>query len=254
MEIKRKPLQGVSNIIRFNLPYYLFATIAVITLFIIAVVFSIPVSNIASIIAWLALFTTVASLVVSIYVYDLSGLYKLSWLDDTDVKSSGSMVNINAGFDEFSGLLQHKYPAAQLAVWDFYNPEKHTEPSIQRARKYYGQYNGTLTVSTSSLPTSNASANAVFLMMAAHEIRDDDERILFFKELNRILVEDGRIIVTEHLRDTANFLAYNIGFMHFLSRSSWCNTFKEAGLIILNEIKITPFITTFVLTKNGIAS
>ncbi len=69
-----------------------------------------------------------------------------------------------------------------------------------------------------------------------------------------MLAKTGKIIVTEHLQDRANFLAYNIGFFHFHSRTTWLNTFQSAGLNVADEIKVTPFITTFILDKNGTAS
>ncbi|MFO0359283.1 MAG: methyltransferase, partial [Flavobacteriales bacterium] len=78
-----------------------------------------------------------------------------------------------------------------------------------------------------------------------------DERIVFFKELARVTNEDGRIIVTEHLRDLNNFLAYNIGSFHFLSKGNWLDIFERAGISLEKEIKITPFISTFILKKNG---
>jgi hypothetical protein len=91
----------------------------------------------------------------------------------------------------------------------------------------------------------------VFAFLSAHEIRDEQERVVFFKELGRIVKASGRIIVTEHLRDIPNFLAYNIGFLHFHSKTSWLNTFKESGLRIEKEIKNTTFISTFILVKDA---
>jgi hypothetical protein len=89
------------------------------------------------------------------------------------------------------------------------------------------------------------------LFLAAHEIRNDSERIIFFKELSRILTPEGKVIVTEHLRDIPNFLTYNIGFLHFHSKATWYKTFATAGLAVNKEIKTTPFISTFILTKYG---
>jgi type IV secretory pathway VirB4 component len=91
----------------------------------------------------------------------------------------------------------------------------------------------------------------VIAFLSVHEIRDQQERILFFQELERILTDHGKITVTEHLRDFPNFLAFNIGFFHFISRNSWIKVFEKANLIILEEIKTTPFITTFTLKKSG---
>lgn len=89
------------------------------------------------------------------------------------------------------------------------------------------------------------------MILSAHEIRNEIERIELFKELNRVIKLNGQIYVTEHLRDFPNFLAYNIGFFHFHTKSSWLKTFNDANLKIRQEIKLTPFISTFILYKNG---
>ena len=54
----------------------------------------------------------------------------------------------------------------------------------------------------------------LFLLLAAHEIRNDEERVNFFKQLKNVLSPAGKIIVVEHQRDIYNFMAYN--FPYFL--------------------------------------
>lgn len=76
----------------------------------------------------------------------------------------------------------------------------------------------------------------------------------FFNELKRILKPKGEIVITEHLRDVSNFLAYNIGFFHFYSKSTWLKIFKSAELNMQKEEKLTSFISTFTLSKNGTTS
>jgi hypothetical protein len=92
------------------------------------------------------------------------------------------------------------------------------------------------------------------LILAAHEIRNTSERIIFFKQLKDSLSENGKIIVVEHLRDWKNFLAYNFGFFHFFSKKEWKLTFTTAGLAMRSEKKITPFVSAFILEKNGTTS
>ena len=75
---------------------------------------------------------------------------------------------------------------------------------------------------------------------------------MFFTQLKKTLNDTGKIIVVEHLRDLNNFIAYNFGFFHFYSQSCWENVFKDAGLNKFDTFKITPFISAFILTKNGI--
>lgn len=250
----RKPFQGVINIIRFNWHFYIIA-FAVIAIAVISQNFlPATITIITSIFLLLAILSIIVSLIGSWYIYDYSNLYTLNWLDELNIGFNKELVNINAGFDETSDLLKEKYPDCNLLVFDFYDPSKHTEVSIERARKAYPAYPGTKTITTTHIPLKETSVDYIFLILAAHEIRNGEERKYFFKQLENILSPSGKIIVVEHQRDIYNFMAYNFGFFHFFSTAKWKKTFAGAALIIKKEFKITPFILAFVLTKNGTAS
>lgn len=238
MDVKRKAFQGLTNIFRFNWHFYLLACVA----------FPFLGFGFGMVLAILIL----SSLLVSYYIYDHSNLYALPWLENTEPQS---ILNINAGFDESSAILSQKFPSAALHICDFYNPKKHTEVSVKRARKAYPPNPNCIQVQTSHLPFSDHTFDTVIAMLAAHEIRSAEERAQFFLELNRVSKSGGRIYVTEHLRDFPNLLAYNIGFFHFLSKKSWLETFEAAHLQIEAVIHTTPFITTFILKRmNGNAA
>lgn len=253
MESVRKPFQGVGNIIRFNWHYYILSAIAISVLLMVKIQIS-ELSAFAIAIVFLIVIANLVSLLVSFYIYDCSPLYKLNWIEHSGTENCHSIVNITAGFDETSCLLKQKFPDANLTVLDFYDPKKHTEISIKRARKVYATFPNTMRIGTSDLPLEKECADQIFVILSAHEIRDDGERTIFFHELNRVTKTHGNIIVTEHLRDLPNFLAYNIGFFHFHSKHTWKNSFRKAGLTIAKEVKITPFITAFILQKNGTTS
>lgn len=248
MEVTRKPLQGVSNIIRFNWHFYLIAFIAFTLLYLFQS--SIPGQFKLFILAIsiVALLTIIISLVVSYYIYDFSNLYSLNWLPNSKFNK---VLNINAGFDETSQIIRGKFPNCELTICDFYDKEKHTEVSLKRARVAYPPVVGTIQVSTTNLPFNDNEFDYSLAILSAHEIRDKSERVQFFSELKRVTKPNGRIFVTEHLRDFTNFFAYTIGFFHFHSKSTWKETFTLADLSIERELKTTPFITTFMLKKNG---
>jgi hypothetical protein len=245
----RKPMQGVLNIIRFNWHYYVIAISGIAALLYVSTFLSPLLQILAIVIAFFTILSLLVSLVVSYYVYDRSNLYALNWLPASIPGSSPQMVNIHAGFDETSALLVNKYPGATLKVFDFYDPRLHTEVSIQRARKAYPAYPGTQSITTADVPLPVNAADHIFLILAAHEIRDDAERVHFFEQLRHALRADGRITVVEHLRDINNLLAYNVGGFHFLSRRTWQHTFSKAGLQVESELPLTPFIAVYTLTK-----
>ena len=248
MNRERQPFEGVWNIIRFNYHFYILSF--VVLMIIGCLYFLIPSEySVLIIMPFCAtLITTLNSLLVSFYIYDISDLYKLNWLEKIkQISSHSETINIHAGFDETSHLLAQKFPHSNLSVFDFYDAKKHTEVSIKRARKVYPAYPNTQQIQTNYLPLSDKSIDVVFLFLAAHEIRNKEERTQFFQELKRICKDNGQIILIEHLRDIPNFLAYTIGFLHFLSAPTWLKNFKEAELKILQKFKITSFITVFIL-------
>ncbi|MBL7800341.1 MAG: methyltransferase domain-containing protein [Chitinophagales bacterium] len=243
----RKPLQGIRNVIVFNWHYYVMS-LGIILLILVFTRYLNPTAQVLLYsLCGLVLFSVVVSLLVTLYIYDFSSLYSLEWVDmvDDDI----TIVNIHAGFDETSALLKTKFPTATIHVFDFYNPKKHTEVSIERARKYFPFTNDSIAIDTAQLPLPNGAVSKLFLILAAHEIRDKEEQVIFFKEIHRVLKNDGAIYVTEHVRDIPNFFAYTIGCFHFFSQQHWLNVFQAAQLKMAKQIKTTPFITTYKLTK-----
>jgi SAM-dependent methyltransferase len=250
----RKPFIGTWNILRFNWHFYASATGVCLLILALNASFNHPFACYAYLMVVAIGWVTAVSLGVSAYVYDFSGLYRLAWLNGLQRYSQAVVVNIHAGFEETSALIHTHVKPAELLVLDFYDPAKHTEVSIRRARNAYPAFPGTQAVKTDQLPAADSSADLVLLMLAAHEIRQEQERINFFREARRITRPTGQVVVVEHLRDTANFLAYTIGAFHFYSRRSWQRVFQAAGLYIVEEKKLTAFISVFILQKDDPAA
>lgn len=248
MGVGRKPLQGVLNIVCFNWHFYLIAGLTIISSGVFSFFMPERFQMLALLGAVAAGCAISVSLLASCYVYDVSDLYQFPWLPSLNKKS---VLNVNAGFDETSLLLQGKYTSIDLKICDFYDPQKHTEVSIKRARKAYPPLEKSVAVSTEKLPFADHSFDCALAVLSVHEIRNDRERVQFFKELARVIKPHGQIMVTEHLRDFSNFAAYTIGFFHFHSRATWLDTFEEVDLTVKREIKTTPLITTFLLEKKG---
>jgi len=243
---KRRKFQGVLNILSFNRHFYVYGLVVLGMLFTSRLFISWP-----SILFWIImagfLYGLLMPLVVSAYVYDFSGYYKFQWLEDvvSDSKKIKSIVSINAGFDETSFIIKDKFPLCTLRVFDFYNPEYHTEVAIKRAREVSLVYPGTQQVDSDFIPLPDQTADIIFLLSAVHEIRLHDEKVQFLKECHRLCKPKGSVIMVEHLRDFPNFLAFTVGFTHFFSRSVWKNAFKQAGFSRCQEIKFTPFMSVF---------
>jgi len=245
--MRRTPYQGVTNIIRFN-PNFFIAAIAVSIITIVAIMLT---TGWPAIILSLGLVSVITFLVLSLtashWIYDRSNLYKTPWLDG--IRPGSTLLNINAGFDETTPIIISKFPDTHIRVIDFYDPEKHTEPSIARARKAYPPVGHTESVTNGILPAENKSISHITTILSLHEIRAHEERVCILNELHRILEDNGRLYITEHLRDIFNFSVYSIGVLHFHSKKTWIKSFEESGFQIESIHKTTPFISTFILKK-----
>lgn len=248
MDLDRKPFQGVLNIIRFNRWKYIFSLFLLLIMSCVYLNSNSLFETIWLILILVLVFFLSVSLLISYVVYDYSALYQLPWLPNLEKQN---VLNVNAGFDEISNFLKVKYPEITLVKSDFFDSERHTEPSIQRARRIYSQQSDVVLINTEKIDFESNMFDSIILFFAAHEVRNEQERIAFFKELNRILKLEGKIYITEHLRDWVNFIPYSVGFFHFYSKNSWSKIVHSSDLNIEKEIKTTPFVSTFILTKNG---
>jgi SAM-dependent methyltransferase len=246
MDKKRRPFQGVLNILSFNRHFYVMGLGALSLLIAAHFLF-----DWWGILFWIILaaflYGLIMPLIVSAYVYDFSGFYSFPWLAGLIRENDhiGQIVNINAGFDETSFILHRRFPQAELKVFDFYNAKQHSEPAIKHARKVSLTYPDTKQITSDAIPLADGYADLIFLLSAVHEIRSHEEKIQFLKECHRLCKPGGQVIMIEHLRDFPNFVAFSIGFTHFFSRPVWKNAFDRAGFSRFQEIKFTPFMSVF---------
>jgi len=247
METKRRKFQGVLNILSFNRHFYIVGIGILAVIIISHQLFAWP-DLLYRIIVAAFIYGLLIPLIVSAYVYDFSGYYHFKWLKDCEIDQSTvkQILNINAGFDETSFIIKENFPQADLKVFDFYDAKRHTEPAIVRARKVSIVYPDTQQMVSNSISLPDQSVDIIFLLSAVHEIRSNEEKVLFLKECHRLCKPDGKIIMVEHLRDFPNFLAFSVGFTHFFSKTVWKNAFKKAGFTTFNEMKFTPFMSIFI--------
>lgn len=243
--------QGMMTIVRFNWPVYAVALFATLAAW--AGVLLIPgtLAKLACASALLgASYFLIGSLLVSHLIYDRSDLYRWRWLDRAlEGALKRDFILCHSGFDEASRALKGKFHEVRWIVLDHYDPSKMTEPSIHRARRLFPATPGTLPARHDAWPAGDQSAEVVFGLLAIHELRTEDELSKWFSEGARILRKGGRIVIVEHLRNLPNFLAFGPGALHFHSRGTWRQAWERAGLRVIDEFPITPWLRAFILSR-----
>jgi hypothetical protein len=243
--------EGMCLIARFNWPLYALA----LTLFIAGMCGLLMVAGAW----WRALFLLgcggaayfiLVSLGVSHLIYDRSDLYRWEWLQRAllgmELKSA---IFCHSGFDECSISLRSISYKTDWRILDHFDPNTMTEASILRARNIVPPSLDAIPCSFDDWPLDDECADLVFGILAIHEFRTHAERVKWFIEAKRCLETKGRVILVEHLRDVANFLAFGPGFLHFHSAESWRKSWEMAGMQLRDQFSITPFVRVFVLVK-----
>ena len=245
---KRGPWDGMLAIVHFNWPFYAVALLVLVGG--IAGLFAGGFLALGSGLVGLGcLWFLVGSLGVSHWVYDLSDLYRWSWLSRALGNTIPAKILLcHSGFDEASEMLKPRFPGANWTVLDHFDPVVMTEASIRRARKLFPPTPGTIAAKYDHWPLANGTQDVVFGLLAIHELRTVAERAAWFREAGRCLASEGSVVLVEHVRDLANFAAFGPGFLHFHSVASWRNSWEAAGFIQRDHFHITPFVRVFVLT------
>jgi SAM-dependent methyltransferase len=245
----RTPWQGMLTVFRFNWPLYLAAAVVLVTALAGIFLFASPWLRVACALAAAgAAYFIFVSLGVSHLVYDRSDLFGWRWCERALAgKKPERIVICHTGFDEVSEALERRLAPVECVVLDHYDPALLTEPSIHKARGLHPPTPGTLTSSFDRWPLEDGSVDAVFGLLAIHEFRSVAERGSWFAEARRCLRPGGRIVLAEHLRNPANFIAFGPGFLHFHSAANWRQCWEKAGLRSIDEFAVTPWVRFFVI-------
>jgi SAM-dependent methyltransferase len=180
---------------------------------------------------------TLASLAATWWVYDHRKVYERLTADLPDV---GKWATVHAGFDDSIPALRASIgrpPAtvAQIAL--------RPGASLRRARKL------SRLPAADGLSLAASSLDSIFVTFAAHEVRDTAGQRALFTALRRALRPGGRLIITEHARDAANFAVYGPGALHFQPFATWYARAAEVGLAQTDQMSITPFVRRVVFQR-----
>jgi len=184
----------------------------------------------------------IASILASYILYDKSDLYKLNKLkDNLDFEKIDNAIIVHASFDPISKELEERYPNLNITVCDIYENRHEHDNGIKISKKIFPPNPEEIKIHPNQLPFEDSSQDVILAITSLHEILDHKDRVLFFREAKRILKKNGLIVVSEQFRDCTNFIFFNIGAFHFLSKKQWKKAISEAGLEIIENKKITPF-------------
>lgn len=190
------------------------------------------------------LYFSLASLLVSHWIYDLSPIATWTWLPGWLGSPVKKWAMVQAGFDSTHGAFEKAVGEPPLFVLDLYGRPGAGGASVQAARLLFPP--GPV---ITEFPAGPAQCQWIMAIFAVHEFHSSGGRENFFKDMAQALVPGGHLVVVEHLRDAANFVAFGPGFFHFYPAQEWRRCAEVAGLLKEKETSITPFVHAFLWRK-----
>lgn len=198
----------------------------------------------------LILINILLSIYASYVLYDQSVLYKAKGLVKRfSIKETEKILMFHASFDPVSVEIERELKEVDLDVYNIYGNRHQVEGAIEVSDRIFPPNPRSIDVKADHIPCNDETVDVILALTALHEIFHHDDRVKFFKEMKRVLKEDGRIIICEQMRDLTNFIHFNIGAFHFLSMSSWEKAISESGLAIKNIEALTRFATIIHLER-----
>ncbi|GAA5180322.1 hypothetical protein GCM10023322_12360 [Rugosimonospora acidiphila] len=194
--------------------------------------------------AWIAL-----GLLATWCAYDRTPLYRWRWMTELLPAPPTRYAVVSTGLDEVSATLRELFPAGQPVLLDLYDRRLTAGGSIRRARTLVAPPAGAQPARPDRLPVPDGTFDAVFLVFAAHELREAGQRRALFAEIARILRRGGRLTLVEHCRDAANVIAYGPGAWHFYPRAEWLRLARGAGLTPVTQRTMTPLVHALVYRR-----
>jgi hypothetical protein len=252
-ESQRGWAPGLRNIVRFNYDFYL--TVLGLSVGLVVTLCCVNFPESWRWVRWLLmigggvmLWWTLASLIVSAWVYDVSDWPRGEWWRRRQLVGHWQRVlNIHTGFDETTVRLKSWSSSVQVTTLDLFDPETMTERSLQRARALFPPTEDCVVARGTEWPQACDEVEVACLLLALHEYRRPEERQAVFRRLYH--TEAQVVLLAEHVRDGANFLAFGPGFFHFHSAASWKRDWEAGGWRLEHEEKITPFVRLWQLVK-----
>jgi hypothetical protein len=239
---------GAARIFLYNWPIYAGTWAGAAIVMISAARSSVLTRDAAMFVAGLAVLWSAGSLIISFYIYDRSPLAHGAWLPALFQDRCDAWATIHAGLDAEIEL-GNAMPGVCVARLDIFDKRIMTAPSIRRARQRTPLSMPATACKPTALALSDGACDAVVVAFTAHEIRDRASRERFFDEVRRGLRPGGTMLLVEHVRDVANFIAFGPGFLHFLPRAEWLRLASGAGFAVRGEQRVTPWVMALTLEK-----
>lgn len=253
--MKKRRYSGLRRYLRAHWPPYflaygaIMATLLLIGFGLQAKLWSIVPLAMALLLILIYFFST--SLWAAYQLHDDAGLVPHYTLFDMGkIHATDSFVYIGAGLHEVPTALVKRLTTGKITAVDIYSPQWMRSQPLHRARQQSPQpasdprlkwQSGRLNL----LPLPNESVTAVILSQTAIELHQRGDQLVLFKEIRRILAQNGRFLLAERSRSQTNWVVMGVTAVTLPRTNHWRDLLIEAGFSLRAEKELRGLITCY---------
>ena len=203
----------------------------------------------------ISLFFLLATFWSAYQLYDLDGLQPHHVLFDMgDIQASDTFVFIDLGYRRRALNLSRRLTTGRVIVLDIYNPQWTKNPALVRLRKRMpipppDPRISLRDASMDLIPLPDQSVSSVILCQIASELWQHGDQINLFKEINRILTPNGRLLLAERTRTQTNWLVMGPMALNLKRKEEWEQMLNSAGFVVRRTQDLSGLISCFRANK-----
>ncbi len=184
-------------------------------------------------------------------LYDMDGIRPYDVLFNMgQIKATDTIVFVDFGLRVTPLLLRRRLTTGKIITVDVYNPQWTTGQALARARAQAPQppddprlvwQNGRFDL----LPLPDRSVSFVMMDQILSQCWQKGDRMRLLQEAHRILMPNGRLLISERVRTQTNWIVYGPGGARFQPAADWSEMLKEAGFIVRRQENLQGLIHCF---------
>jgi len=184
-------------------------------------------------------------------LHDESGLVPHHKLFDMGkIRAGDSFIYIGAGLHDVPTALAQRLTTGQITAVNIYSLQWMPSKPLHRARLQSIQPDPDPRLKWQSgrlnlLPLPNESVQAVILSQTAIELHQRGDQVVLFKEIRRILAENGRFLLAERSRSQTNWVVMGLTAVRLPRADHWRDLLIETGFHLRTAQDLRGLITCY---------